>query len=267
MLGTRLITALVLLPLFLGAVLFLSSGLWALFLAPWVAVAAWEWAVLSGYGQIARLGYAGLVLLLSAFLAAPYSMAPVPTAWIHAAGVVFWLLVTPVWLARQARVSNAAILGATGVLVIVPCAVALIDLQGRSATLLLVSMGIVWVSDSAAYLVGRTMGRHKLAPAVSPGKTWEGVAGGLAAVALYFFIIQSLDLYSSISLSSLAALGLFLAVALLGIEGDLFESWIKRQAGVKDSGRLLPGHGGVLDRIDALTSSMPLVALTAALLG
>jgi phosphatidate cytidylyltransferase len=113
-------------------------------------------------------------------------------------------------------------------------------------------MAIVWIADTAAYFAGRHFGRHKLAPAISPGKTWEGVAGALAALAVYAGIVS---LFAEMPL-----LSLFLMVCGLlyvSVLGDLFESWIKRVSGMKDSGDVLPGHGGVLDRIDALTSTLP----------
>jgi phosphatidate cytidylyltransferase len=120
-------------------------------------------------------------------------------------------------------------------------------------------MGVVWTADIAAYFTGRAFGRHKLAPQISPGKTWEGVAGALVAVMLYWSAIS----WGLPGLSLHFAAGLVLVVALtgVGILGDLFESWLKRVAGLKDSGALLPGHGGVLDRVDALTSTLPLAAL------
>ena len=122
-------------------------------------------------------------------------------------------------------------------------------------------MAIVWISDTAAYVCGRCWGRRKLAVTISPGKTWEGAWGALAGVALYYVIIGASGMMTHPVLHGLSGFAIFMVMALLGIEGDLFESWIKRVAGVKDSGAFFPGHGGVLDRIDALTASMPLAAL------
>ena len=128
-------------------------------------------------------------------------------------------------------------------------------------------MAIVWVSDTAAYFCGRRWGRHKLAVSISPGKTWEGVCGALVAVAGYYWLFNAADVADHAVLQGATGFAGFMVLAVLGIEGDLFESWIKRTAGVKDSGTILPGHGGVLDRIDALTASMPAVALTLLLSG
>ena len=114
-------------------------------------------------------------------------------------------------------------------------------------------MAIVWIADTAAYFSGRHFGRHKLAPAISPGKTWEGVAGALVALALYAVAVGLLVGMPLLSLFVMIAGLLYVSVL-----GDLFESWIKRVSGMKDSGDVLPGHGGVLDRIDALTSTLPI---------
>jgi phosphatidate cytidylyltransferase len=115
----------------------------------------------------------------------------------------------------------------------------------------------VWVADIGAYFSGRRFGKNKLAPSISPGKTWEGVAGGMLAVTVYVLIVWYVFPFAVLPFILLAAwwwVG-------LAVIGDLFESAIKRQAGVKDSGTLLPGHGGLLDRIDALTSTLPLAAM------
>jgi phosphatidate cytidylyltransferase len=114
-------------------------------------------------------------------------------------------------------------------------------------------LAIVWIADTAAYFSGRRFGRHKLAPAISPGKTWEGVAGALGALALYAVALGPLA-----GLPLLPLLVIVSALLYVSVLGDLFESWIKRVSGMKDSGAMLPGHGGVLDRIDALTSTLPI---------
>ena len=154
---------------------------------------------------------------------------------------------------------------AVGVLALVPAFAALIELRAGHPGLLLAVLGTAWISDSAAYLVGRRFGRRKLAPSISPGKTWEGVAGALVAVAVYALAWVALGapdnrwLGGPLAIPALAAV--LLALAVVGIIGDLFESLIKRQAGVKDSGNLLPGHGGILDRIDAPVAMLPLAVL------
>ena len=119
-------------------------------------------------------------------------------------------------------------------------------------------MAAIWISDTAAYFTGRAFGKHKLAPGISPGKTWEGVAGALVAVFIYALLWNA---FAGEKARILLLAPLLLALAVLGIVGDLFESLMKRHAGVKDSGNVLPGHGGILDRIDALTSTLPAAAL------
>jgi phosphatidate cytidylyltransferase len=153
------------------------------------------------------------------------------------------------------------------VLILLPAWLALVELREQGVFWLLGAMALVWIADIAAYFSGRTFGRHKLAPAISPGKTWEGVAGAVAAVLAYAVLViaacrfympraASLDVTAWLALLALAAVSCGISVI-----GDLFESAVKRRAGVKDSGVLLPGHGGLLDRIDALLPVLPLAAL------
>ena len=134
-------------------------------------------------------------------------------------------------------------------------------MHARSPLAMLGAMGLVWIADTAAYFSGRRFGGRKLAPTVSPGKTWEGVAGALAAVAVYAALCATLG--STVRSAGAIAAWVVVAVMLaaMSVVGDLYESWLKREAGVKDSGALLPGHGGVLDRIDALMAAMPAAAL------
>ena len=121
------------------------------------------------------------------------------------------------------------------------------------------AMGIVWVADTAAYFAGRRFGQRKLAPEISPGKTWEGVWGAAAAVVVYWAVASTL--LGGRDMHALSGLVWMLLMLVLSVVGDLFESWMKRVAGVKDSGRILPGHGGLLDRVDGLTATLPLAAL------
>jgi len=132
-------------------------------------------------------------------------------------------------------------------------------------------MALVWIADSAAYFTGRAFGRRKLAPQISPGKSWEGVYGGLVAVGVYaaWLLVVARDhglAGASTPGAAVAWIATALVLTLLSVGGDLFESLLKRHAGVKDSGRTLPGHGGVLDRIDALLAAMPAAALAAEVL-
>ncbi len=265
MLWIRVTTVAVLLPLFLGGLFFLSSRDWALALLPLVLAGAWEWSALAGFGRISHIGFcAGVVLSALGILFIPHGPGMAAAEWAaYGISVVFWCACVPLWLSRSWRVRNPWLLALTGWVLLVPTWLALVNLQ-VTPWLLLAVMGIVWVADIAAYFAGRIWGRHKLAPSISPGKTWEGVAGAVVAVAAYYGGVWHFGLRDLIPVSDFAAAVLVAILLPLSVVGDLFESWIKRQAGVKDSGWLLPGHGGVLDRIDALTSTLPLAALAVA---
>ncbi|MHB0974120.1 MAG: phosphatidate cytidylyltransferase [Thiobacillus sp.] len=250
----RISTALLLLAVFVPAVLWAPAWLWAILMAAVVALAAHEWARLSHFPpQTARI-YAAL-LTLSA-LALPYVLradwAVFQTSLIVLA-VAFWLVVAPLWLLGHWQAQHAFVRAAIGVVVLLPTWAALLYLQARGPAVLLGVMAVVWIADTAAYFSGRHFGRHKLAPAISPGKTWEGVAGAAVALALYAGALSQL---ADIPLQSL--LLMVAGLLYLSVLGDLFESWIKRVSGMKDSGDTLPGHGGVLDRIDALTATLPI---------
>ena len=189
-------------------------------------------------------------------------------SWICGAATVFWLLVAPAWLVSGRRVTSRPVLALVGWLVLIATWMAVVALQTRSPGLLLALMAIVWIADTAAYFTGRRFGRRRLAPSISPGKTWEGVYGALAAVAIYALLLlpyAEAAGYPRPPNAIAAAIWVALALLLTGLSivGDLFESQLKRQRGVKDSGAILPGHGGVLDRIDALTAAMPPAALIA----
>ncbi len=264
MLKTRIGTVAVLLPAFAAALFYLPMAGWALFLGPLVLMGAWEWGALAGWRVSGRVAYAFVIataggLLWQFGLRPEHSVAWLSQA-IFAVALLFWLAVAPLWLAQGWRAQTPLIMAVTGAVVLLPTWGALIQLQVKPAQLLML-MAIVWISDSVAYFCGRQWGHRKLAVSISPGKTWEGVFGALAGVALYFGLVSAAGVAEHSALHGFSGLAIFLWVAVLGIEGDLFESWIKRTAGVKDSGVAFPGHGGVLDRIDALTSSMPAAAL------
>ena len=252
----RIRTAAVLIAAVAGVLLLGPKWLWALLVVAMAGVAGAEWSMLCAWPTRMRNAFVALILLLS--LAMVWYAGH--DAWLDAAilfgALLFWLLVAPLslrngWSGRGAR-------GISGVLVIVPLVWALLWLQQQAdGKLLLVSgMAVVWVSDTAAYFAGRAFGRHKLAPAVSPGKTWEGVAGAVAGVAVYTLALV-LVVGERLPAGLPEMFGLTLLMCLLGIVGDLYESWMKRVAGVKDSGACLPGHGGLLDRVDALAAALP----------
>jgi phosphatidate cytidylyltransferase len=258
MLKTRVITALVLLVLFLAALFWLPPRAWAAFAGILVIPAAWEWGKLIKLRHTACGLYVVLVAAACASLIAlvqgdvQIGRLRIQTAVYLVAGL-FWMVIVPLWLWRSWLPRSGWLGGATGLVVLVPTWLALVQLRDLGPWLLLLLMSIAWISDTAAYFAGRRFGRHKLAPSISPGKTWEGVTGAGLAVSAYAAIWSyAWQPYFPAALKSVH----FGAFGML-----LFESAIKRQAGVKDSGVLLPGHGGVLDRIDALTSVLPVAAL------
>jgi phosphatidate cytidylyltransferase len=263
---TRALTALVALPIFAAALLLLPQSLWALFLLPILFMAAWEWGGLAKYSSAYRLVYASFVAVcaLAIFYLGPRAEAPVER-WVYGLSLAFWVAVAPLWLRGRWTVRQPLVLGAAGWIALVPMWLALVRLQLTPWALLLF-MSIVWIADTAAYAAGKQWGRHKLAPLVSPGKSWEGVAGAAVALGVYYTILWFTVPESARFFPAAAGALVFAGILALSIEGDLFESWMKRQAGVKDSGQLLPGHGGILDRIDGLTSTMPAAALVLSLL-
>ncbi|MES2565093.1 MAG: phosphatidate cytidylyltransferase [Pseudomonadota bacterium] len=264
MLATRVLTAGIALVVFLAALFLLPQTLWACFLLFLLAAGGWEWATLAGWSSAMRYTY--VVLLALCAVALVYIVPHLTRAsafvdlTLFVASAIFWIAVAPFWLARRWRLRHPLILGVVGWIALVPMWLAMVRLQATPWALILY-MAVVWIADTAAYAAGKTWGRHKLAPLISPGKTWEGAFGALGGVALYFGAVSLLAPPHAAYVNGLLGLALALVMVVLSIEGDLFESWMKRQAGVKDSGRLLPGHGGVLDRIDGLTAALPAAAL------
>jgi phosphatidate cytidylyltransferase len=269
---TRVITALAMMPIVLGMLFLAGRAVWALFALAIVLLACWEWSRMCGLTRGAQSAYlavsgaiGGCVWLLYLQRVPGDFPAAAMTAFLIAAA--FWIFAAPSWLAARLRPS-ASMCAVAGWIVAWPMWFALVVLRDSSPWLLLALAALVWVADISAYFAGKRFGRHKLAPAVSPGKTWEGVAGGLVGVALYGAVLCAAAGHWDTPLTPLFAPGhgipailAMLGLTAVSIVGDLFESWMKRGAGLKDSSNLLPGHGGILDRVDALTSSLPLAAL------
>lgn len=272
MLKTRIITALILLLVFLAALFWLPPRAWAAFAGALVIPAAWEWGRLMKLKSAACSLYVALVAAACAALLLPgLGDASAGGSGVHAAvylaATLFWLVVVPLSLWRGWLPRARWLAAATGLVVLVPTWLALVELRELGPGLLLLLMSVAWISDIAAYFAGRRYGRRKLAPSISPGKSWEGVAGAVLAVSVYAALwntawqAQFPQALQSLRFGGFAMLLLLWLLTAIGIYGDLFESAMKRQAGVKDSGVLLPGHGGVLDRIDALTAVLPVAAL------
>ena len=261
----RSATALVLGPLVIAAVLWLPPTGFALFIALVILAGAWEWAGLAGFpAPLRRLLYVGLVGAGLALLWAVPDWQP----WLVAAAAFWWVAQTWV-LARVRQVEprqgpdlpSAAI----GLLVLTAPWAALVQLQGRETlgpVLVLFLLLLIWFADSAAFFAGRRWGRVKLAPALSPGKTWAGAYGALAVAVPGGLLLPILVPGRGLGLAAtLAAVLVCALTVIVSVVGDLYESLLKRRRGLKDSGSALPGHGGFLDRIDSLTSAAPLFLL------
>ncbi|WP_462382144.1 phosphatidate cytidylyltransferase [Pseudomonas sp. Marseille-QA0892] len=261
MLKQRVLTALVLLPVALAGFFWLQGGAFALFVGVVVVLGAWEWARLAGWiAASSRIGYAALVALLLLVLYGAPLLAPV----LLVVGVLWWgastLLVLSFPDSAQywsGRITRAVI----GLLILLPAWQGLVMLKQwpESTWLIIGVMVLVWAADIGAYFFGRAFGKRKLAPRVSPGKSWEGFMGGML-VSLVITLVVAITRDWTAGQTTLALLGAALVVA-ISVVGDLTESMFKRQAGVKDSSNLLPGHGGVMDRIDSLTAAVPVYAM------
>jgi phosphatidate cytidylyltransferase len=259
----RITTALVLVPVAVSAVLALPTFYFAIGLGLVLLAGASEWSVLAGFPS--PLGRSAYALLVAVCLALLWPLVPAWGGAVLAMVALCWIGITA-RLLRVDRIDPAP--GADpwlvplGLLVLLGPWVALVRLHAmlpHGRLLVLFLLVLIWAADSLAYLAGRRWGRRRLAPAVSPGKTWLGVYAGLAgAAALGFVLAWQLGLARG---HVALAVALCTATAAVSVVGDLFESLLKRRRGLKDSGRLLPGHGGILDRIDSLTAAAPLFVL------
>ena len=259
MLKMRILTAAAALVV-VAIVLFVLPPLYAEFIIGLLILAgAWEWSALIDKDKV------GLRVAYTAMLGVCLALAHTATAG-QAALVMqvacLWWFVAFVWALRFPTPIPAAVRWICGVLVLVPLFVAMYTLFRLGVEYLIAVLLIVWFADGGAYFAGKAFGRVKLAPAISPGKTWEGVVGGLVLVAL---LSVGIGAWKNLDIAVL--LPFFLAVAAISIVGDLTVSMFKRTAGVKDSGSLFPGHGGVLDRVDSVAAASPLFALGLVTLG
>jgi phosphatidate cytidylyltransferase len=264
MLLQRVATAVVLL-LLIGASL-LAEGAWpfALLTLLLIAAAGWEWGRLNqapwplAWAMGALVGLSGLAALRAQW-AEPGAAGASPWWW---AVVLLWVLGAGMALRLGPRAWPQLPRPARwllGVVVLAAAWLALAQAQALGLNFMLSVLALVWVADIAAYFGGRRFGRRKLAPSISPGKTWEGAYGATVGVLVYGLLIGHYFLAGQVALPLwIVALLIVTAVSIIG---DLFESLLKRKAGIKDSSNVLPGHGGVLDRIDSLTSTLPVVAM------
>jgi phosphatidate cytidylyltransferase len=261
----RVITAAILLVLFLLALFLLPTLGWAALVIIMVMQGSLEWARLSRLSRNTVSVYLWLTLAVMLGIVWLDTQYPGQLESLHmliyGMSALLWLIMVPLWLIARWHVRQPLLMMVTGWILLIPTGLALMDLRIQNPWWLLGVIGLVWVADIAAYFSGRKFGKNKLAPNISPGKTWEGVFGALLGVTAYVLLIAwTSDLFTNYE--SLPGM-LIVSWGWVGLAviGDLFESAIKRQAGVKDSGTLLPGHGGLLDRIDALTSTLPLAAM------
>jgi phosphatidate cytidylyltransferase len=266
MLLTRIFTALALLAVVIPALFIAPLWVWQLVVLVFMALAGLEWGRMIGTNKSAwilaiALFAAGLLFTLN-----PPSFSStlnlIATVLIIFASL-FWLLVTPFALRPSFSAKTGGLFLAFALLLATWLAVT--QLREQGAIYVLSCLLIVWIADTFAYFSGRTFGKKKLAPSISPGKTWEGVYGGVVGVALYFFLFSTYgfsgDSFPKTVVSIAGIFGAILIAIVMtaySVMGDLFESKLKREAGVKDSGNTLPGHGGVLDRIDAVLAVLPI---------
>lgn len=259
MLKLRIITAVISLVV-IGVVLFMLPPTYAEIIIGLLLVAgAWEW---SGFLDLRKTAARGLyTAIATACLAGIYFMLPKLTESLLLIAFAWWF-VAFLWTFKYPTRIPLPVRWVCGLLVIVPLYAALLLLFRLGVEYLLFTLLIVWAADAGAYFAGKAFGRVKLAPAISPGKTWEGVIGGLALVAA---LAVGVGIWQDVNISVFVPF--CLAVAALSVVGDLTVSMFKRTAGVKDSGSLFPGHGGVLDRIDSVAAAAPLFALGLGWLG
>jgi phosphatidate cytidylyltransferase len=273
MLKQRIITAIVLLALLLPAMLASTAQPLAMLSLVLIAAAAWEWGRLNGLSMWGALRCAASCLFICLLTWA--------ARWVYEPPLVLWPLVGGFWVLGGAWLVHRGVEGwpliprfvrlIGGVLALWATWLAMFQAKVNGINFLFSLLFIVWIADIAAYFFGRAFGRHKLALLISPGKSWEGVWGGMLGVVVMAGIwiwidrqwpVDSLSLFSRLNARGWPFL--FLATLFLvamSVLGDLVESLVKRSAGMKDSSHLLPGHGGVLDRVDALLPTLPLALM------
>jgi len=256
MLKIRLITASVLIPALLIAIFYSADWVWSFLAGGVVMLACWEWANLIKLDVRAKqlfllAAFAVCLLIIYTFHASYTQLNERFILLMMTSAAFIWAVFVPFWLVSQVDLNAKKIfVSIVGLVLLSAMLIALIGLHRISPWLLLGLIATVSIADSAAYFFGKRFGKHKLAPKISPGKTWEGVLGALFTVAIYGGLLCYFLGYSVWLLVGL------LCLVVLSVMGDLFESKLKRQANVKDSGQLLPGHGGILDRIDGLMPSL-----------
>jgi len=266
MLLARILTALILAPLFIWAIFTMPTDYFAYLLLSFVALGAWEFTRLikidqSLYRAFVVLGIVGCAFVASAHSENLQTVLVVSAAWWGLN--LFWVVSYPKNVASWYGSGIIRVMG--GVMLLVPMWVALTSLHANYGSVyFLLLMLLIWGADTGAYFVGRAIGKHKLAPKVSPGKSIEGAIGGiLFAIVIMVIFLQIQEIATS---DYDGYLMLAVVISSVSVLGDLYESLFKRTSGIKDSGNILPGHGGILDRIDSLTAAAPFFLLGLSLL-
>lgn len=276
MLKQRIITALILVPLMIGGIFYLPQPYFELFIGLIVVLGAWEWANMAGLEKAPqRIVYAtavGGIMLVSHLLQAQFDLYQL----ILAAGVAFWC-VAFFFITQYPKMSN--IWGSVparmiiGLLVLLPMWVGFIELKQMlwSSSFIVFVLFIIWGADTGAYFAGRAFGKRKLAPKVSPGKSWAGVYGGVATTLLlaagFGYYLETEHYIPLLGINWVNLFVITLITTAVSVTGDLVESMFKRHRGIKDSSNLLPGHGGVMDRIDSMAAAIPVFAFLLMWLG
>lgn len=260
MLKTRIITSLVLIPLFLAALFLLSNRNWSLLMLAIIGLAGFEWATICKFPSLIQKLFVGS-LLIAGFIVSFKLPLNYLSLGIHdimlvttVSAVLIWSIVIPLWLYCQPNLQRPGLMFLVGFILLFSTWLAFLSLREMNPWLLLIAVVTVWLADTGAYFAGKQFGKHKLAPHISPNKTWEGVAGALLVVTL---VSALLCFYYK---QNYLVIVFLWWITIFSVVGDLFESLLKRQAHLKDSGNLLPGHGGILDRIDGLLGAMPVAA-------
>jgi phosphatidate cytidylyltransferase len=257
MLKTRILTAIVLLGLFLPALFWLPMMWWAGVMLLLTLVCLHEWAGFLQLSPLQTRTYLALSTVIGVGLLTLLHQWGFHWFFYHAMQIfigatLFWLIIVPIAMFFNSFLKQKVVNLLLGWCLMLSLWMALVTAQKINPFVLLVIISTIWLADSAAYFAGKNFGKHKLAPAISPGKTWEGVLGALLAVAVYAVALKYSDAVSTWWILP----GLWV-ITVVGIYGDLFESFFKRRAGLKDSGQFLPGHGGLLDRVDGVIPALP----------
>ena len=262
MLKSRLLTAFLMGPLILWAIYAMPEMPFAIFTLVLVSLGAWEWSVFAGWAKPLerKLFFAINVLFFITVLLLQYNDLNLI---IIAASLLWWAICIPLLLTfpfkKNALLHTRTVKSLVGIVLLLATLVSMVSIRNNplyGSEYVLYIILIIWFADSGAYFAGRALGKNKLIPNVSPGKTWEGVAGAIVATLIITFI--SLDLLNITSSQSFIFILITLVTVIYSIVGDLSESMFKRMANIKDSGSLIPGHGGILDRIDSLMSALPI---------